>query len=64
MSKQTRERRIRGGVVMAELGAEDLQQFLLECQRQRRASGHLAGTIISTWLKREESLREQTPVRQ
>jgi hypothetical protein len=53
--RQQRERRIRGGVIMAELGPEELDAFLAECVRQRRASGFLGGHIIADWLKAHAS---------
>jgi hypothetical protein len=43
--------RIRGGVIWAELGPEELDAFLEECARQRRTSGFLGGRIIADWLK-------------
>ncbi len=49
--KRQHERRIRGGVIMAELGPEELDDFLAECQRQRRTTGLLGGRIIAEWLK-------------
>ena len=49
--KRQHERRIRGGVIMAELGPAELDDFLAECQRQRRTTGFLGGRIIVDWLK-------------
>lgn len=51
MGKKASERHIRGGVIMAELGPEELDDFLAECQRQRRTTGFLGGRIIAEWLK-------------
>jgi hypothetical protein len=52
--RQQHERRIRGGVIMAELGPVDLERFLAACQRERRTTGFLGGRIISDWLKRRD----------
>jgi hypothetical protein len=49
------ERRMRGGVIWAELGADELVRFLAECERQRRTSGFLGGRIIADWLKEHAS---------
>jgi hypothetical protein len=52
--RRQRERRVRGGVIMAELGPEDLERFLAACQRERRTTGFLGGRIISDWLKQHD----------
>jgi hypothetical protein len=51
MTRATGERRIRGGVIMAELGPAELEQFLEVCRRERRTTGFFSGRIISEWLK-------------
>jgi hypothetical protein len=51
MNQQASDRRLRGGIIMAELGARDLGRFLEVCRQERRTTGFLGGRIISDWLK-------------
>ncbi len=48
---KTDQRRLRGGVILAELGPEELDAFLDTCRRQRRTTGFLGGRIIAEWLR-------------